>query len=153
MQRSYFRRLDAISVAWWIAAPTFLGIPSDICEPWTNWNRSHKGLDLRMWRSDFSRHVDVNISHNVCPPKSLICELQVVKLQAVKLPRSLAETAPDRLILLHPGSMPWAAQPKEACFCWKIWKCEFDMRIWKLVSSLNEERGWKLHKYLRLFTR
>eukprot|EP00438_Fugacium_kawagutii_P019639 Skav232812 [mRNA] locus=scaffold614:548421:549628:- [translate_table: standard] len=40
--------------------------------------------------------------------------LRVIKLQVVKLPRSWAETAPDRLILLHPGSMPWAAQPREA---------------------------------------
>lgn len=39
--------------------------------------------------------------------------LRVIKLQVVKLPRSWAETAPDRLILLHPSSMPWAAQPKE----------------------------------------
>ncbi|CAK9107599.1 unnamed protein product [Durusdinium trenchii] len=38
---------------------------------------------------------------------------RVVKMEAVKLPRSWAETAPDRLVLLHPGSMPWAAQPKE----------------------------------------
>ena len=39
---------------------------------------------------------------------------EVIKLQAVKLPKPWAETAPNRLILLDPGSMPWAAQPKEA---------------------------------------
>eukprot|EP00434_Breviolum_minutum_P033856 symbB.v1.2.029955.t1/scaffold3326.1/size58984/8 len=39
--------------------------------------------------------------------------VRVVRMEAVKLPRSWAETAPERLILLHPGSMPWAQQPKE----------------------------------------
>ncbi|CAE7333948.1 unnamed protein product [Symbiodinium pilosum] len=44
--------------------------------------------------------------------------LWVIKLQVVKLPRSWVETSPHRLVLLHPGSMPWPwSSPAREVLC------------------------------------
>ena len=57
------------------------------------------------------------IVHRIASAFSLTgsMDLEVITMQVVKLQRSWVETSPHRLVLLHPGSMPWpwSAIPKE----------------------------------------